>query len=684
MEDEINKKMIIDKKTKIKVEKLRNQIDELRYRYHVENDPEVTDAMYEGLMDELRKIEEKNPEIITKESPTQRVAGVPLDKFTKVEHAQELKSLSDVFNREDIENWQERNLKILEKELGKRPDDIEYICELKIDGLHVLLTYQSGKLKVAATRGDAKIGEDVTQNVKTIMSVPLELKENVDLIVAGEVWMDKKHFDRLNKEREKNEEPLFANPRNAAAGTMRQLDSNIVAKRKLGMTTYTIHDVNNILNIEKQDKALKTLQKFGFKIDTNYIICKNIDQIIDFQKKWVGKKDSQPYWIDGIVIKINQKKYQDILGYTGKDVRWAVAFKFPAEQGITKIQDVYWQVGRTGALTPVALMQPVQLAGTTVTHATLHNFDEIQRLGVKIGDSVVVEKAGDIIPKVVRVLEKLRDNNEKTIVKPTKCPICKQQVQRREVIDKKQKISAAIFCLNNNCYAKQLKNIIHFVSKKAFNIDGMGKKIVEQLLNVGLIKNIADIFTLTVGDLEPLERFAPKSAENLVLAVNMAKKITLSRFIYSLGISHVGEETAIALSNEFKDIQNIITAKEEQLAKINDVGPQVAGAIIEYFKEEKNLKLIKDIFEHGVVILKNKENIAGKLKNITFVLTGTLPELSRDEAKEMIRQNGGEISSTVSKKTSFVLAGENPGSKIQKAKQLGVEIINEKQFKKMI
>ena len=385
-----------------KIKRLYKQIDDLRYRYHVENDPSVTDKMYEGLMDELKKIEEANPDLVTPESPTQRVAGVPLDKFTKIKHIVPQWSFDDAFDKDDLKNWQERNLKILEKELGSRPVDLDYTCELKIDGLHIVLTYENGSLITGATRGDGKVGEDVTQNIHTIMSVPLKLKENVSLVAEGEVWMDRKHFKSLNIEREKNGEPVFANPRNASAGTIRQLDPKVVAKRKLAVIAY---DISHGLILDTQKDELVKLKDLGFKTENDWKICKNVDDILDFWKKWGKKKDSKDFWIDGVVIKVNQKKYQDILGVTGKSPRWAIAFKFAAEQGITKIKDIYVQVGRTGALTPVALMEPVKLAGTTVTHASLHNFDEIERLGVRIGDRVVVEKAGDIIPKVIRVLD---------------------------------------------------------------------------------------------------------------------------------------------------------------------------------------------------------------------------------------------------------------------------------------
>ncbi len=678
---------------------LRSQIDDLRYRYHVENDPEVTDAMYDGLMDELRKIELENPELVTPESPTQRVAGVPLDKFEKITHVVPQWSFNDAFTLEDIEDWQERILKILEKEIGKRPTDLSYVCELKIDGLHMVLTYEDGRLQTAATRGDGKVGEDVTQNIRTIQTVPLVLRKPISLIAEGEVWLSAQMLKEINTERKKHDEPLFANPRNAAAGTIRQLDPKIVAERKLSLTAYDISAISNeqltINNIDTQEKELLMLKELGFKTDDHWKVCKTVGEIMAVWEYWQKHKSSQPFWIDGIVIKVNQKKYQEALGFTGKAPRWAIAFKFPAEQGTTKIKDIYVQVGRTGALTPVALMEPVKLAGTTVTHATLHNFDEINRLGVRVGDTVVVEKAGDIIPKVVRVLEKMRTGSEKKAKEPTHCPICQTKVERREVVEKKQEKSVALFCTNPNCFAQELGRLIHFVSKRAFDIDGLGEKIVEQLIQEGLVKNAADIFTLTFADLAPLERFAEKSAQNLITAIESAKKVTLARFIYSLGIPQVGEETAIRLASEFSgsdesvsgwgSIDKLMQATEEQLTKVNDVGPRVATSIQDFFSKKQNQNLVHDLKNNGVKIKKQETKKQDtKLFGKIFVLTGTLETIGRDEAKNRISELGGEVSESVSKKTNYVVVGENPGSKYDKAMSLGVPVLDEQFFIKLL
>jgi DNA ligase (NAD+) len=668
------------------IKHLREQIDDLRYRYHVLNDPEVTDQMYDGLMDELRKIESEHPELITPDSPTQRVAGQPLDKFEKVVHQVPQWSFNDAFSEEDIHDWEERILKILEKELGSRPADISYVCELKIDGLHMVLTYEKGVLTTAATRGNGKIGENVTQNIRTIQTVPIRLKQEIDLIAEGEVWLSSAMLTKINAERKKNNEPLYANPRNVAAGTIRQLDPKTVAERKLALTAYDISwTKEQKLDISTQERELLTLKELGFKTDQHWRVCKTVEDIFVFHREWEKKKNSQEFWIDGVVIKVNQKRYQDILGFTGKAPRWAIAYKFAAEQGTTKVLDVYWQVGRTGALTPVALMEPVQLAGTTVTHATLHNFDEIERLGVKIGDMVAVEKAGEIIPKIIRVLDKMRTGKEKKIHRPETCPICGSKVGTQEVLDKKQNSTVALYCLNPSCYAQERERITHFVSKRAFDIDHCGEKIVEQLLNEGLIEDAADLFTLTVGDLEPLERFAEKSAENLVSAITAAREVTLSRFINSLGIPHVGEETSDDLANQFGSLEKFLDASPEDLDEIEGIGEKVVASITEYLKNKKNQEFIKKLLKNGVAIKSEVRSLKSKvLSGKTFVLTGTLSSLTRDEAKDKIKELGGDVSESVSKKTNYVVAGENPGSKLDKARSLGIEVLDESGLLKIL
>ncbi len=718
--------MSISPQVQARVDKLRAQIDDLRYRYHVQNDPEVTDAMYDPLMDELKKIESEHPELITPDSPTQRVAGKPLDKFEKVIHQVPQWSFNDAFSDDDMREWEERILKFLEKELGKRPTDLDYVCELKIDGLHMVLTYENGYLKTAATRGDGKVGENVTQNVKTFQSVPLKIKneklrikngDSSELIVEGEAWLSTSMLEKINTERAKKGEPLFANPRNAAAGTIRQLDSRIVAERKLKLTVYDVsrlaiknqesgirnQGANDEIEIPTQEEELLFLRDAGFLTDNHWRVCKTFDEIFAFHKKWEKEKNTQEFWIDGIVIKVNQKKYQNALGFTGKAPRWAIAYKFPAEQGTTKVIDVYWQIGRTGALTPVALMEPVKLAGTTVTHATLHNWDEINRLGIKIGDSVVVEKAGDIIPKVVRVLDKLRTGQEKKIHMPAQCPQCGGPVGRRGGLPvilsepkdpsrSKRDSSAtpqndngetvALYCLNPHCFAQELGRIIHFVSKNAFDIDHLGEKIVEQLVNEGLIKDAADLFTLEKGDLENLDRFAEKSAENLINAIHHAREVTFPRFINALGITHVGEETAEDLAEHFEKFDKLMKASEEELLAINGVGEKVAKEIVGYFSNEKNKELVDKLLKNGVSVKKQetRNKKQGRLSGQTFVLTGTLESMGRDEAKAKLKALGADVSESISKKTTAVIAGSEAGSKLMKAQKLGVKIIEEKEF----
>ena len=667
---------------KTKLSRLRAQIDDLRYRYHVLNDPEVTDQMYNRLMDELSDIEDQHPNLITPDSPSQRVAGQPLEKFEKVRHTVPQWSFNDGFDETDVREWEDRILRLLEKEFGQRPADLSYVCELKIDGLHIVLTYAKGKLQMAATRGDGAIGENVTQNIKTIDSVPLTLTKPIDLVAEGEVWMSGEMLQKVNAERKKRGEPLYANPRNLAAGTIRQLDSRIVAGRRLTLTAY---DISGGRIPATQAEELEQLKALGFKTDPHWRLCRRVDEILTFWREWEKKKDSQPFWIDGIVIKVNQKKYQDRLGYTGKAPRWALALKFAAEQGTTRIKDIYVQIGRTGALTPVALMEPVRLAGTTVTHATLHNFDEIKRLDVRVGDKVVVEKAGDIIPKVVRVLGKMRTGKEKKVGEPRRCPVCGSAVERRTIADKKQGKSAALFCANPRCYGQELERIAHFVGKRAFDIDGLGEKIVAQLVHEGIIKNAADIFTLIEGDLEPLDRFAEKSAGNLVRAIETAKKVTLPRFLFGLGIPQVGEETALRLADHFHTLKMIMDASLEALDAVPDVGINVARSIYEFFQDKNSRKLIDELFKNGVKVRSPKSEVRSrKLIGKTFVLTGTLSSMTRDQAKEKIRAWGGNVSESVSKKTDYLVAGESPGSKFEKAKMLGVKIVGEEQLKRLL
>jgi len=705
-----------------RIEKLRREIDKFRYEYHVLDKPEVSDEIYDSLMRELRGLEEKYPQLKSPDSPSQRIGGKPLEKFEKVRHKHRQWSLDDAFDFAELQKWEEKNLRILNKSLAGldkvRPflsptggrgipqgQTLEYCAEIKIDGLKIILTYEKGQLVRAATRGDGVIGENVTEQVKTIQSIPLKLNNPLDITAVGEVWMKKSDLGKMNKEREKENLPPFANSRNAAAGAIRQLDPKVTAKRKLSSYIYDIDEFevksqkSKVKSISiTQIEELGLLKELGFKVNPNYKLCKNIQEVEIFFKSWEHKRNEQEYGIDGVVVKINSNELQEILGYTGKSPRWAVAYKFIPEKVTTVVEDIKVQVGRTGALTPVAHLRPVSVAGSTVSRATLHNEDEIKRLGIRIGDTVVIHKAGDVIPEVVEVLKNLRAGKEKKFHMPTRCPICGGGV-KKEIIKtgKKGEESAAHYCQNKKCFAIEKENIIHFVSRKGFDIEGLGEKIVEQLMNEGLISNAGDIFELTQGDLEPLERFAEKAADNLVKSIEQAKKIEFPKFLFALGIRHVGEETAVLISHNMKHITHntihnlsdiikyFAQIQPEDWLKIKGIGEKSAESLVEWFNTKENIELLKKMRDLGVEVIIPKLQITNyKLQGQNFVLTGELESMSRDEAKEKIRALGGDISSSVSKQTDFVVVGKNPGSKYDKARELGVKIVDEKEFVKMI
>ncbi len=668
---------------KKRIDKLIAQIDDLRYRYHVLDDPAVNDQVYDSLQQELRQLEQQFPDLKRFDSPLTRIGGQPLAAFKKVTHQVRQWSFNDAFSEQDIYDWEARITKLLEKTLGKKPT-LEYVCELKIDGLHTVLTYVHGLLQVGATRGDGLIGEDVTHNIKTIHSVPLRLRKPVDVIVEGEVWLSEKQLAVINAKRKKEDQPEFANPRNAAAGTIRQLDPKITAERKLSFTAYDWSGGKDTPP-PTQAEELVALKQLGFFIDDNFAVCKTISDVIAFWKQWETKRRQRPYWVDGVVVKVNQRAYQEALGHVGKAPRWAIAFKFPAEEVTTVVDAIAVQIGRLGTLTPVAHLRPVKLAGTVVKRATLHNEDQIKRLGLKIGDTVVIRKAGDIIPEVVQVLPKLRTGKEKVFQMPSTCPDCGSKVQQKTVSEHGQEKSVAYFCTNPRCYAQQRRQLSHFVSKKAFNIDGLGSSIIEQLMRENLVKTPADIFTLEKDDLLPLERFAEKSADNLIEAIIHAKKITLPRFIYSLGIINVGEETAVALANHFGTVEKLQHASLEDLETIADVGPVVARSIHQWFADTHNHVLVRELRQAGVAITKQKTGPrTGPLVGKKIVVTGTLTTLSRDEAKEAIRAAGGNWISSVSKNTDYVVVGDNPGSKAKKAEDLEITILSEQQFTNLL
>lgn len=657
-----------------RIEKLKKEIARHRYLYHVLDKIEISDAALDSLKHELLKLEQEYPEFITSDSPTQRVGGKALEKFKKVEHTKPMLSMEDIFSFEELEDWENRIKKL-------RPSGrFDYFCEVKMDGLAVSLIYKDGVLRVGATRGDGKIGEDVTQNLKTIEAIPLRLQKDIDTEARGECFMPKKVFEELNKEQKKRGEKEFANPRNAAAGSIRQLNPKITASRKLDFYGYNLI---TDLRQKTHEEAHKIMKELGIKINPFSEHCKNLEEVENYYKKIQKKRKDLPYWIDGIVVTVNDNDLFEKLGVVGKAPRGLIAYKFPGEQATTRVKDVRWQVGRTGAITPVAIMEPTQIGGTTVQHATLHNMDEIKRLDLEIGDTIILEKAGDVIPKVVEVLKRLRPKTSKKIFAPYKCPVCGGEVKRKKIGEKDEE-SAALYCANPKCSAKDMKQITHFVSKKAFDIEGLGPKIVKQLMDSGLVSEPADLFKLEESGLVDLERFAEKSAENLVEAIKERKEITLARFIYALGIDGVGEETAIDLANYFATLQEIRKAKLEEIEKIPNIGNVVAKNIYEYFEDEKNARIVDNLLDAKVKIeeIKRRENLP--LKGKTFVFTGELESMARDKAKAKVRELGGDPSGSVSKNTDYVVAGENPGSKYDKAKKLGVRILNEKEFLDLI
>jgi DNA ligase (NAD+) len=664
---------MIPKAAKERIEKLRAAVEHHRELYYSER-PEISDSAYDELEEELRRLEEAHPELRTSDSPTQRVGGQAAPKFKKVPHEISQWSFNDAFTPDDLRAFDTR----VKKVVGER---VAYTCELKIDGLKVVLTYKNGKLVTAATRGDGVVGEDVTHNVRTIRSVPLSLVRPIDVIVEGEIWMSEEALRKTNEAQAKAGKPLFANPRNAAAGSIRQLDPKVAAARNLDTFIYDVAKTGEKLP-DSQHEELEYLRELGFHVNEQYTRVESIEGAIRYWKEWQKKSKSQGFWIDGIVVKVDDRAQQERLGYTGKAPRFAIAFKFPAEQVTTVVEDIVLQVGRTGVLTPVAHLQPVLVAGSTVSRATLHNEDEITRLDVRVGDTVILQKAGDVIPDIVRVLPELRTGKEKKYVWPTHVAECGGDGKIERVPG-----TAAWRCVYKDSFAQVRRRFRHFSSRAALNIEGLGLSTVDALLEKQLVQHYDDFFTLKEGDVLTLEGFAGISARKLVENIQKAaKNASLAKLITGLSIAHVGDETAILLARKYKTIEDLMAASVEELQSIDGVGEIVARAICEWFAEKENRSLIKRLQKR--LVIHNDEYGAQTqslpLSGRTYVITGTMEKYSRDEAKELLRNRGASVAESVSKKTTAVVAGDNAGSKLAKARELGIEVLDEYGFEKLL
>lgn len=661
---------------KKKAQKLRNEIIRHQKLYHEEDQSEISDEAYDSLLRELIALEEKYPTVRTPDSPTQRIGGKPITAFKKVTHKVPQWSFDNVFSEEELQAWEDRAVRFLEKET-KVPEKLVYTAEHKIDGLKIILEYTNGLFVRGATRGDGRVGEDITHNLKTIASIPLSLSKPVDIIAVGEAWLPEKELTRINAERKKNNEPLFANARNVAAGSLRQLDPAMTAKRNLNSFIYDIDFLNTngvVKAPQSQSAELTLLNTLGFQVNPHYRVCKGMTEVIAYYRLWLKKRDTLPYGIDGVAIKVDDISFQQTLGYTGKAPRFTVAYKFPAEQVTTQVLDITLQLGRTGVLTPVAHLAPVLVAGSMVSRATLHNEDEIKRLDVRIGDFVIIQKAGDVIPDIVSVLTELRTGKEKSFIFPTHVALCGGDGRIERIPGQ-----AAYRCVNRNSFALQKQKLYYFVSKKALNIDGLGPKIIDRLLDAGLIASYEDIFTLTPGDISALPGFKEKSAKNIINAIQTARSISLPRFLIALSIDQVGEETAHDLAEHFSSLTDIQRASREELEAVSGIGGVVADSIHSWFKDREHIRLLKALQKHITVESSGKKK-KGTLSGKTFVLTGTLTALTRTDAQERIREKGGTVSSSVSKNTHFVVAGNDPGTKYEKAKSLGVKILSEREF----
>lgn len=662
---------------KKEIAELREKLRYHEYRYYVLDEPEISDAAYDRMMERLKKIEAAHPELVTPDSPTVRVGGVPRDGFQTVRHARPMLSLDNAFSYDALREWDRRVRE------GSGKEKIEYIAEHKFDGLSISLQYEDGVLVRAVTRGDGNTGEEVTPNAKTIRSIPLRVdasalkkaKLRTDFEVRGEVMMTRKAFEALNRQQERIGGKIFVNPRNSAAGAVRVLDPTITASRKLDFFAYYLLVDGNV-PFAKHSESLAALKQLRFRASDDWKLCNGIQEVIAYCEIWDAKRDKLPYEIDGVVIKVNATAIQNELGYTAKAPRWAIAFKYPARQETTVVKDILVSVGRTGVLTPVAILEPVQVGGVTVSRSTLHNMDEIERLGVQIGDTVLIERAGEVIPHVLKVLKP--GKNRKPFHMPKHCPECGSAIHHVEG-------EVAYRCVNAACPAKRKESILHYAGRHAMDIDGLGEKIVDQFVDKGLVKDVADLYALKEEEVAELERMAEKSAQNLLEEIEASKKNSLARLIYALGIQFVGERTGQLLAEHFSSLEELAAAKEEELEQVPEVGPKVAASIVEFFSEPSNRQLIKKLANAGVrPTTERREVKSDKLAGKTFVFTGTLVNRTREEAGAIVQQHGGKVSGAVSNKTNYVVVGTDPGSKYDKAKELGVTILDESEFEKLL
>ncbi|WP_343002482.1 NAD-dependent DNA ligase LigA [Intestinibacter bartlettii] len=655
-----------------RIEELISLINYHNEKYYNQDSPEIEDFEYDNLMKELIKLEEENPELKRNDSPSNRVGGKPLDKFEQVVHKIPMLSLSNAYSWEDLKDFDSR----VREAVGA---DVEYVVEFKIDGLSVGLNYNNGIFESGATRGNGIVGENITKNLMTIKNIPLNIDEKGELTVRGEVYISKKDFEEINKIQEEQDQPLYANPRNLAAGSLRQLDSKLTAKRPLDIFIFNLEDINS-KQFKTHSESLEYLKQLGFHVSPEFKVFKTMDEIIEYIKYWTEHREDLGFGIDGMVIKVNNLAQREQMGYTAKSPRWAIAYKFPAERKETKLLDIVVEVGRTGTITPTAVLEPIRLAGTTVSRATLHNEDYINEKDIKINDTVLVQKAGDIIPQVVEVIKEKRTGEEIEFKMPEECPVCGEPTVRLEG-------EAAVKCINISCPAQIRRGIIHFASRDAMDIDGLGESIITLLLKQDLIKDISDLYYLKKEQISVLERMGDKSATNLINAINKSKENDLWRFINGLGIKLIGTKAAKILASEFKDLDKLMNATEQELINLEEFGQTMADSVVEFFKEEKNISVIEKLKEAGVntkLIESDDEDIPKIFEKMKIVLTGTLPTLKRNDAKEMIEKRGGKATSSVSKSTSFVLAGEEAGSKLTKANDLGIKVIDEEKFLQLI